>query len=179
MSQIMNLKQQFDNDVKFKMFIYSRIKPPTSPFTLSSIEKDFYEEFGLSINKREPKWFIKNDLQFSFKKGGSSTKNVVDHKNKLMKSIFSWDLLSAIMENTYLINVDEVSFNHKFTQSYSWLPKSQNTSIINILCKNNWSMITGFALDGEFLGVIIKRSVSAEDFIDFLSILVYAITHNK
>ena len=51
----MNLKQQFDNDVKLKMFIYSRIKLPTSPFTLSSIEKDFYGEFGLSLNKIELK----------------------------------------------------------------------------------------------------------------------------
>ena len=40
-------------------------------------------------------------------------------------------------------------------------------------------MITRFTLDGELLGIIIKRSVWAEDLIDFLSILVYAITHNK
>ena len=83
------------------------------------------------------------------------------------------------MKDMDIVNIDEVNFNHKLVKSYSWLEKSKNEQIINLFSQNSWSMITGFTIDGEFIGMIIKKSVTSDEFNDFLSVMTYALTHKN
>ena len=40
-------------------------------------------------------------------------------------------------------------------------------------------MTTGFGSDGEFIGMAVKKSVTSEEFNEFLSVVVYALTHKN
>ena len=79
----------------------------------------------------------------------------------------------------YFVNIDEVNFNHKLVKNYSWLEKGKNQQIMNLFAQNSCSMITGFTNDGEFIGMIVKKSVTSDEVNDFLSILTYALTHKN
>ena len=45
-----------------------------------------------------------------FKKGSSTTEKGGSTKISIAKSIYSWSLLNKILDNHYLINIDESSF---------------------------------------------------------------------
>ena len=40
-------------------------------------------------------------------------------------------------------------------------------------------MITGFGSDGEFIWMVVKKSVASEEFNEFLSVVTYALTHKN
>ena len=69
-----NLFKNYEDQIKYKTFIYDSIKPPTFPMNWSKIWGNFFKKFGLSLNKRELKEFLKKDLNFSFKRGSSTVR---------------------------------------------------------------------------------------------------------
>ena len=44
-------------------------------------------------------------------------------------------MLCFIFKDKLIINIDEVSFNRKLVNNYSWLPIRQTTPILNIEAK--------------------------------------------
>ena len=87
-----------------------------------------------------------------------------------MTSIFVHNIISHVFKSKLIVNIDEVSFNRKRSNSYSWLPKSNTNSIINIKGKGKWSIITVFLSNGQYLAVWYNTTISTDEFSDFLSI---------
>ena len=171
-----NLFKNYEDQIKYKTFIYDSIKPPTFPMNWSKIWGNFFKKFGLSLNKRELKEFLKKDLNFSFKRGSSTVrlKNINDDTR--MKQIFSLEILNSIINKKLIINIDEVWFSKKLANNYSWLPKSATSAIINQESSGIWSMITVFFSNGQHLNLLYDWTITSKEICEFLSILRYSIT---
>ena len=55
-----------------KEFAHNYIKPPQIPFTISSINEKLNFHFSVKI-KKDIKIYIKSEMEYSYKKGGSTT----------------------------------------------------------------------------------------------------------
>ena len=89
-SQIVN---KFEEQLKYRYFIYDQVKPPAIPLTLDKICASFFKKIKLHLNKRELKSFLKEDLRFSFKKGSSAVQKIIKMDNIIMRKIFSLNML--------------------------------------------------------------------------------------
>ena len=174
-----NMNGIIEKQIKYRKFIYETLKPPSQPITLDKIDRKFFSTFNVHLNKRELKSFIKNDLKYTFKKGSPSVNKANDEITKTSKKLFSTYLLQYIMEDKYIINVDEVSFSRNLINNYSWLPSSQTSPIINKVSKGSWSMVTRLWSDGEYFAVIFYSIIKSNQFCSYLSLLKYALTHSK
>ena len=93
-----------------KILIQNFIKPPQIPVTIQSINDEVNKVFEFKWRKREIKLFLKNSLNYSYKKGSATTIKGASDKTKYCKSIFSSRALREITKNKLLINIDECSF---------------------------------------------------------------------
>ena len=70
-------------------------------------------------------------------------------------------------------------FNRDLKRQYSWLSKGVTSSIICTVATGMWSMISAILSKGEFLCLITENTGNAQNFWDFLWILVFAIENTK
>ena len=66
-------------------------------------------------------------------------------------------------------------FRRNLKQNYSWLPKGISSQIINAKYYGAWSLIAGICSDGQFIWMIVHRTVDSVIFQKYLSILCFAI----
>ena len=133
------------------------------------------ENFGNKNRKRDIKYFLKNKLNFSYKRGSSKPKAFSSNRNKLFQVIYSSKILRNINNDKYLINIDEASFNRSLKNNYSWMPKGITNSIINDTAKGRWSIIAAICSNGEYLIQIFLSTVDSEKYQQFIWILNFAI----
>ena len=93
-----------------KIFVREYIKPPQLPLTISNINEELSRNFGVKNRKREIKDYIKTNLNYSYKRGGSTTFKGESERIKYQQSIFSSRLLIEILNRKLIINIDECSF---------------------------------------------------------------------
>ena len=70
-------------------------------------------------------------------------------------------------------------FNRDLKRQYSWLSKGVTSSIICTVAAGMWSMISAILANWEFLCLITENKGNAQNFWDFLYILVFAIENTK
>ena len=102
------------SDYKFdreeETWIKKNVIPPQLPLTIAKLNKEMSEIFPVKNRKRDIKRFLKQEMKFSYKRGGSKIINGVSERNKLQQSLFSSRILSKILNTKLLINIDEASF---------------------------------------------------------------------
>ena len=107
-------KLKFESSItlthKMQNFINQIVKPPTYPLSLHSIWSKINNEFGVEVKKPIIKRYLKDVINYTYKKRSSTTKRGGSNIIQVAKSIYSWKLLDNIIEDHYLINVDESSF---------------------------------------------------------------------
>ena len=121
--------------------------------------------FRMKINEvlnRElkPHWirnFIKNNLRYSFKRGSSRNKRAKSSTSVYEQAVFSSKLMTRILENRLIVNIDESSFGRSIRNNYSWLPKSQNFGIINTMWSGRLTLIWGLASNGHWMYMSINN----------------------
>ena len=123
----------------------------------------------LSINST--KNYLKKWLGYVYKKESSRSILSKMPKLKFMQAIFSCRIMNFIRNGDTIINVDEATFTQKIQQHYSWLPKSKNSSIINIKWRGSLSMVFALYNDGNWIWMILKSTMTSQKFWWFLMIL--------
>ena len=96
-------------------------------------------EFRASLHSISPRTlsrsivdsFLKNEINYRYKRGSSRSIASKSQKLKYMQSIFGCRMLEAIHQREYLINVDEASYSRCVKTEYSWLPRGRSNPIIN------------------------------------------------
>ena len=68
------------------------------------------EVFSIKDRKREIKFFLKKVMNYSYKRGGSKVINWETKQSKIYQSIYSSRCLTKLLEEKYMINIDEASF---------------------------------------------------------------------
>ena len=68
------------------------------------------KSIGVYVDKRKIKYYLKDLLNYTYKKGWSGSKVMNTVNNKLQKSTFSSRMLLNIYTNKLIINIDESSF---------------------------------------------------------------------
>ena len=91
-------------------FIKDYVSPPQVPLTIESINKKLNETFGFKNRKRDIKEYLKKELCYSYKKGGATTFKGGSQRTLFLQSTFSSRLLSKILDDKLIINVDECAF---------------------------------------------------------------------
>ena len=86
------------------------INPPKPPLTLKKIGSMLKLDTNSLSKKYQIKNFITNVLNYSYKKGSSTTIKGASRKIRIMQEIFSWRILKEILLNKFIINIDESSF---------------------------------------------------------------------
>ena len=100
-----------------KTFVREFINPPQLPLTIININEELSRNFGVKNKKREIKDYIKDyiktNLNYSNKRGGSTTFKGGSDRIKYQQSILSSRLLIEILNRKLIINIDEWSFYPK------------------------------------------------------------------
>ena len=91
-------------------FIREYVIPPQIPLTIWKLNDQLNAKFELKDRKRDIKLFLKNLLNYSYKKGGSTTIKGGSLQIKIAQSIFSAKILQLIYKDYLIINIDECSF---------------------------------------------------------------------
>ena len=144
--------------------ILNYVSPPKPPLTIEKIQKHIKLKHNIIRNKRTIKNLLKNILDYSYKRGSSISKTGTTKKIQIQQSVFSWRILSEILKDKYIINIDEASFNHNLKMEYSWLPKGITSAIINQNYSGSKSLIVAYCSDGEYLWMALKETVNSEIF---------------
>ena len=153
--------------------IYQSLEPPKYPLTIWDIQDKLKSKNMNTVSRSKLTKYIKNNLNYSFKKGSSTSVSGSSLKLKTQQVIFSCRILTEIFNEKYIVNIDESSFNRDLKMEYSWLPKGITSAIINQIYRGSKSMITAFWSDGEYIWVVLNENVNSSCFQDFLSILNY------
>ena len=149
------------------------LTPPKYPLTIQDIQNNFKMDNMCTASRSKIIKCIKNHLNYSYKKESSTTISGASTKTKFQQVIFSCRILTEILNEKYIVNIDESSFNRDLKMEYSWLPKGRTSAIINQIYRGSKSMINAFWSDGECIWVILNENVNSDCFQDFLSILNY------
>ena len=106
-----NIEQNWDKiDNLILETIQSYIKPPTYPVTIHNIQQFVLDKIGISVNKRKIKAYLKDSLNYSYKKGSAGSITLKLNNNKIQKSVFSSRMFINIYNNKLIVNIDESSF---------------------------------------------------------------------
>ena len=90
-----------------QLFIKSYWKHPQIPLTIMNISEQISMKFGVKESKRDFKWYLKSEIDYSYQNGGSITYRGDSGKFFLyQQSIFSSILLIQIFNNKLIINID-------------------------------------------------------------------------
>ena len=122
----------------------------------------------------KPHWirnFIKNSLKYSFKRGSSRNKRAKSNLSIYAQAVFSSKLMTRILQDRLIINIDESSYGRSIRNNYSWLPKSQNSGIINTMWSGRLTLIWGLASNGDWIWMSTNMTTTTEDFCIFMHIL--------
>ena len=102
------------NPEEFECIVLKTLKdcvvPPQYPLTIKRIQQLIFEKIGVYVNKRKIKYYLKDLLNYTYKKGWSGSKLMKTVNNKLQKSTFSSRMFLNIYTNKLIINIDESSF---------------------------------------------------------------------
>ena len=83
--------------------------------------------------------------------------------------------MNRILEERLVFNIDESYFGRSIRTNYSWLPKSQNSGIINTMWSGRLALIWGLANSGSWMCMTIDKTTTTEDFGVFMYILRFYI----
>ena len=83
------------------------VKSLQKPLTIDIINNEITKSFGPKNRKRDIKEYLKKSLNYSYKKGGAITLKGATEKSLYFQSIFSSKILSEIMNDKLIINIDE------------------------------------------------------------------------
>ena len=89
------------------------------------------ETFQKDRSPADIKNFIKENLNYNYKKGSSRVLKCNTPSLIELQAIFSCRMLRALKENEILINIDESSYNRSVKLDYNWLTRRISSSIIN------------------------------------------------
>ena len=90
-------------------FVKEIVKPPQKALTIQSIQQTINKKFNIIFKKREIKEFLKSKLRFTYKKGCSTSIQVLSESHKYQKAIFASRIFKEIYDDQ-IINIDESSF---------------------------------------------------------------------
>ena len=114
--------------------------------------------------------FIKRKLNFNYKRGGARVPKAKQSKFGFMQAIFSVRVLSALLDNVLIINVDETHFGREIKVNQSWLPVGDRYPIINTTFKSSSSMIFALASNGDWIWMCMHGTTNSNDFWIFMMI---------
>ena len=115
--------------------------------------------------------FIKSKLRYSFKRGSTKNHRAKSDSSIYAQTIFRWKLMNRIFEDRLVFNIDESSFGRSIRTNYSWLPKSQNSGIINTMCSGRLTLIWGLANSDSWMCMTIDKTTTTKDFGVYMYIL--------
>ena len=81
--------------------------------------------------------------------------------------------------NKLIINIDEAVFGRSVKENYSWLQKGKSCAIVNDVFHGRANLILGVSQTGDFLGMIINKTVKAADYCLYLIVLTKALKYSK
>ena len=88
-----------------------------------------------------------------------------------MQAIFSVRMLSALLGNVLIINVDETHFGREIKVNQSWLPVGDWYPTINTIFKGSSIMIFALASNGNWIWMYMHGTTSSKDVWIFMMIL--------
>ena len=129
-----------------------------------------YKKFKESIKEKfetEKSWasikkYIKEELNFSYKRGCSRPIAWKSQEHLYLQSLFSWRILREIRAGALLINVDECSYNIFIKRNYSWLLISSSNPILNDKWIGRTSIIFGLVSNGDCLWINVDETTKAQ-----------------
>ena len=90
--------------------ITNYVKPPKPPITIKKIQSMLNVNNEANANRWKIISFLKSSLNYSFKRGSSTTVKGGSRKVQIQQAIFSWRILKEILFGKYIINIDESWF---------------------------------------------------------------------
>ena len=104
------IKDEGNLNIEEKNFIINNVSPPQPPITIDGLDSKMSNVFQSKNRKRDIKLFLKKEMNYSYKNGGSKIINASTQRNTILQSIFSSRWLANILDGKYFVNIDEASF---------------------------------------------------------------------
>ena len=113
--------------------------------------------------------FMKNELNYSFKRIKSRLNNIDMKKIKSIISLYLIKLNQSITSNTLVINVDESSLNRHIKYNYSWSMKGIPWEVKNSPFVGSASLCLAICSNGTWILLITNETINTNKFVLFLS----------
>ena len=152
-------------------WIQSLLQSPACPLTIRSIWKNVLKLTGELYNISTIRLYIKKILKYSYKKASCRPIKFKSAQSQLKRGIFAVEMLRAVLNKKLVINIDEWSFERSLVQSYSWLPKGENATILNNPSKGKASLIIATISDGNWFAFVKHGTVDSRGFWVFMKLL--------
>ena len=146
-------------------------------------KKKLKETFQEDRSPADIKKFIKENLNYSYKKGSSRVLACKEPSLRELQAIFFCRMLRALRENEILINIDESSYKRSVKLDYSWFPRGISSPIVNTRWIGRTSIIFALMSEGNWLCMNVDGTTKSSDYWLFLMILCnyvkYCIPQNQ
>ena len=123
------------------------------------------------VKKNWTERFIKEELQYCYKRGSSRSHLSTNINLKYMQSIFVSRALRDLFSGKIFINVDESSFTKSVKSDYSWLPRGETHPIVNIWGTGRAVVLFALISNGEWLWFVSKNTTDSKIFWNFIILL--------
>ena len=151
-----------------KIWIRRYICDQRGGVTAKKIKDHVIKTLGKTISLSEIRWYLKQNLNLSFKKGWPRPADIDNNKISLLRILYTIRLAKAINNKILTINVDESSFSNELWNERSWLKRGVNSEIISMRFRGSVSLILAVTSDGDYFGATIKSRLNSDSFIDFI-----------
>ena len=109
-------------------------------FWSTDIQKFVQVTTGLDMSRRDIINYMKEQLNFSFKKVLSRVIIEDQQRVYLFKIIYCFEFANLLKRNLVIVNIDEVLFSNSIKTNYSWGLKGSSTIVHNISFKGSQSL---------------------------------------
>ena len=152
------------------------IKYNEYPYNWSILQKLVYRETGIQLSKQSVLWFLKNDLNLSFKRISSRLVKDNDKIIRLKRIIFCIEYSNMINNKIVVVNIDETLFSNFTKNNYNWATKGRSAWWQNILFTKYISMIAAITSRGELNYSTLVKNNNSINYISYLTKLTNWLT---
>ena len=123
------------------------------------------------VKKNWTERFIKEELQYCYKRGSSRFHLSTNINLKYMQSIFASRALRDLFSGKIFINVDGSSFTKSVKSDYLWLPRRETHPIVNTWGTGRAVVLFALISNGEWLWFVSKNTTDSKIFWNFIILL--------
>ena len=117
------------------------------------------QQLGWEIKQYWVSNFLKNELEYSYKRGSDRSTRVRSSTSICKQAIFWYKLIAKMPAGCLVINIDKSSFWRSVKQNYALLLKNQSSGIVNVGALGRTTLIFSLMSTESWNGLLVYETI--------------------